>query len=97
LEIETIIDMSVQLTFTDAEIKDYLIRLGYQIIEHHWIEDVSVYHNKTEEINRVTTLAIPGDIPIDNFLKSHRDYWHISPYRISEVFQRELKERLLKI
>jgi hypothetical protein len=85
--------MNVQLTFTDAEIKDYLIRLGYQIIEHHWIEDVPAYHNKTEEVNRVTTLAVRGDFIASN----SSNYWHLSPHRISEVFQRELKGRLLKL
>jgi hypothetical protein len=87
--------MKIELYFTDVEITDYLSKLGYQVVHHKWIEDVPVYHNKTEEITRTTILAIPPDIPIENFLKSYSGYWNISPYRISEVFSREIKAKLL--
>lgn len=89
--------MKFQLYFTDTEIRNYLSQLGYQIVEHNWVATLSTYHNQTEDVDRVTTLAIPGDIPIDNFIKSQSGDLSYSPYAISKVFERELKARLLKL
>lgn len=83
--------------FTNEEMISFLEKRSYQIIDYNWIENVSVYHNKTEEVHRTTKLAMPNDIPYENFIKG-KSLDVLAPYsewQLTRVFERELKNKIL--
>lgn len=87
------------LIFTTEEQISFLQKIGYEIVDYKWIEYVSVYHNDTEERERSIKLAIPADIPYENFIKG-KLLDSMAPYSewtMGSVFQREIKKRILNL
>lgn len=87
------------IEFTKEEQISFLQRIGYEVVDYKWIEYVPVYHNNTEEVERSVKLAIPNDIPYENFIKG-KSLDNLAPYSewtMSSVFNREIKKRILNL
>ena len=87
----------VQLTFTRDEIIKFLDKT-----EIYDIKTVSVpntyaeYHNRVVEEDVQIEIALPKDLPLENFL-ANKTFVQLTDWTLSAVFSRELKHKLLNL
>jgi hypothetical protein len=87
----------ITLQFTVEEMRKFLTKNGkYEIqivsVPHQWKE----YHNRVMEGVRSIEIVYPTDVPLKNFI-GNKDYTQMLKWSIPQVFERELKEKLLDL
>lgn len=87
----------IHLHFTPNQMRDFLAKSGnYNIEIIKVVYSYTQYHNKVVDEERELEIAYPIEIPLENFV-ANKSYVQLLDWSLISVFERELKDKLLKL
>lgn len=87
----------IQFYFTDDEMRNYLLKEGFQIKKIKTWKSYNTYHNQVDNHDMVVEVAFESDVDKFNDDSISHKSDTVDKYRLKEVFTKVIKTKLLSL